>query len=43
MTYKGNKPSVIAQLVLTADNKVTDEAVVASQLCGIDCNDLVPK
>ena len=43
MTYKGNKMGMLAQLVLTADNKVTEEAIIASQLCGIDCDDLIPQ
>jgi hypothetical protein len=32
----------MAHLVLTADNKVTDEAREACQICGIDPEDLVP-
>ena len=33
---------VIAQIVFTADNKLTDEAHLACQVCGVEPSDILP-
>ena len=43
LTQSTKKIAAMSTLIFTADNKISDEAILACQICGVDPNDLLGK